>query len=65
MSKSTLGTGYSGLKESDIRAMSKEELQEAVIRMFACECIKFSDTDSWHGDFLLPDDLADAFRGRN
>lgn len=60
--KSTLGAGY-GLKEEDIRAMSKKDLQEAVIRMFACECKKFAE-DSWHGSFLLPDDLADAFRGR-
>jgi hypothetical protein len=61
---SSIKTSYSGCFESDIMAMSKEELQKAVIRMFSVDFTPFAEGDSWNGDFLLPDDLADAFRGR-
>lgn len=44
--------------------MTKEELQEAILRVFSLECYQFAKTDSWMGTFLLPDDIADAFRGR-
>lgn len=56
-------TAYSGLKKEEVLAMSHKELQEAVIRMLSVETIRFEEGDSWNGVFLLPDELADAFRG--
>ena len=56
-------TGYHGCTEEDILQMTKEELQEAILRVFSVECYQFAKTDSWMGTFLLPDDIADAFRG--
>lgn len=53
---------YSGCDELSIRCKSKAELEDAVIRMFSLATNQFSDGDSYHGEFLLPDDLADAFR---
>ena len=44
--------------------MPEDELREAVIRAFSVECRKFARDDSWMGSFLLPDEIADAFRGR-
>jgi hypothetical protein len=57
-------TGYHGCTEEDILQMTKEELQEAILRVFSIEFEQFAKTDSWMGCFLLPDDIADAFRGR-
>ena len=56
--------GYSGCKKEDILLMSKKELQEAIIRVFSVKEKDFSENDSYHGSFLLADELADAFRGR-
>jgi hypothetical protein len=43
--------------------MSKEELQKAILRIFSLKPRKFAPGDSWAGAFLLPDDIADVFRG--
>jgi len=40
----------------------KEELQDAIIRVFSLKAHVFS--DSYSGVFILPDDIADAFRSR-
>lgn len=58
-----LKINYDLLDEYSIRSMGKEELQDAVIRLFSVYSHKFAETDSWYGEFYLPDDLADAFRG--
>ena len=54
---------FHGCTEKDIMRMGKEELQEAVLKIFSLEWRKFAPGDSWAGAFLLPDDVADAFRG--
>ena len=43
--------------------MSKKELQESILRVFSLRPHWFQPTDSYAGVFLLPDDVADAFRG--
>jgi len=53
---------YNGCSEKDIRAMPYEDLVNAVIKMFSVQEIK---CEEWRGAGLLPDDLADAFRGRS
>lgn len=60
-----LAQGYNGLLDSDIRAMPHDQLVEAVLRLTHVHEKQFAPTDSWGGFFLLPDDLADAFRGRS
>jgi hypothetical protein len=57
-------TGYSGCMEDDILNMPEKELREAVIRAFSTESHLFAKDDSWLGSFILPDEVADAFRGR-
>ena len=52
----------SEMRESKIREMSHEELIEAVIRMFSVEAVN---SEEWRGAVYLPDQLADAFRGKN
>ena len=52
---------YSEITESEIRAMSHRKLLAAVLRMMNVETVKAQD---YLGSALLPDDLADAFRGR-
>ena len=59
-----LKTNYNLLDEESIRSMSKEDLQNAVVRMFSVYSHQFAETDSWIGEFYLPDQLADAFRNR-
>lgn len=59
-----LAQGYDGLHDTDIRAMSHEQLVEAVLRLTHVHEHCFDKSSSWSGFFLLPDDLADAFRGR-
>lgn len=53
--------GYDGITEAKIRAMSHDDLIEAVLRMMKVSEIKCQD---WYGAGLIPDQLADAFRGR-
>ena len=60
----TIATGYSGCTKDDIMNMPEDELRKAVIRAFSVECRNFAKNDSWLGLFLLPDEIADAFRGR-
>jgi hypothetical protein len=50
--------------KEDIMKMPEDELRKAVIRAFSVECRNFARDDSWLGSFLLPDEIADAFRGR-
>jgi hypothetical protein len=52
---------YDGLSEDSIRNMSHENLIYAVLRMFQVREIK---CEQYRGAGLLPDELADAFRGR-
>ena len=52
---------YEGLSEEDIRALSREELIDAVLRMFKVHSVR---AEKCLGDVMLPDSLADAFRGR-
>ena len=59
----SIKNSYHGCAEEDIMSMSKKELQEAVLRVFSLKPYTFKQTDSWMGVFLLPDDIADAFRG--
>jgi hypothetical protein len=54
---------YRGCTEEDIMRMGKKELQKAILRIFSLEPRKFAPGDSWAGAFLLPDDIADVFRG--
>ena len=56
--------GYHGYTKEDIMNMSEQNLREAVIRMFSVDTIEFGKDAGWMGDFLLPDELVDAFRGR-
>jgi hypothetical protein len=60
-----LKDSFAGCREEDVMKMTKEELQQAVLRVFSLECFTFAENDSWRGEFLLPDDVADAFRGNN
>jgi hypothetical protein len=60
----TIATGYSGCMKEDIMNMPEDELRKAVIRAFSVECRNFAKNDSWMGSFLLPDEISDAFRGR-
>lgn len=60
----TIATRYSGCMKEDIMNMPEDELRKAVIRAFSVECRNFAKNDSWMGSFLLPDEIADAFRGR-
>lgn len=52
---------YSGITEKEIRDMSHEQLVEAVIRLLKVEQVR---ANVFYGACLLPDSLADAFRGR-
>jgi len=62
---STISNSYHGCSNEDIMSMPEDELRQAVIRMFSSvRCINFAKTDSWMGSFMLPDDVADAFRDR-
>ncbi len=54
-------TGYKGLSEDEVRAMSYDELVEAVLRMFK---VYERPAENWFGPVYLPDELADAFRNR-
>jgi D-ribose pyranose/furanose isomerase RbsD len=56
-------TSYNGLSEEDIRAMSHEELIQAVLRMFARNIERAGEYEDY-SNVLIPDHLADAFRGR-
>ena len=56
--------GYDGCGKKDIMKMPENELREAVIRAFSVKTHKFHEGDSWLGAFVLPDEIADAFRGR-
>lgn len=60
----SIGNGYSGCLPEDIEKMTRKQLVEAVNRMFRVTGYKFGSNDSWCGSFLLHDELADAFRGR-
>lgn len=51
---------YKGGFERDIRDMSKEDLQEAVIRILS---VKSDTCETWHGQMYSMDKIADAFRG--
>ena len=53
---------YNGITEKEIRAMSREQLVEAVIRLLKVEQVR---ANAFYGACLSPDSLADAFRGRN
>ena len=45
--------------------MDKDSLQEAVIRMLSVKPVRFiNGLGGYNGEVYLPDDLADAFRGR-
>ena len=59
----SIKTAYHGCTEEDVMSMSKEELQKAILRIFSLKPRKFAPGDSWSGAFLLPDDIADVFRG--
>lgn len=61
----SIGNGYSGCLPDDVKKMTPEELVDAVNRMFRVSGYKFGPNDSYCGTFLLHDELADAFRGRN
>lgn len=50
------------MTEEKIRAMSHEELIDAVIRLIN---VKSVDAQNYFGAVYLPDELADAFRERN
>ena len=52
---------YDELTDEVVRAMPIEELQNAVIRMLKVECVN---ADDYNGFVLIPDKMADAFRGR-
>ena len=52
---------YEELTEEVIRLMPLEELQNAVIRMLNVKC---KSSEDYCGFVLAPDELADAFRGR-
>jgi DNA-directed RNA polymerase delta subunit len=52
---------YSNITEEKIRSMSHEELINAVLRLMNVKEVKAED---YLGAVFLPDDLADAFRGR-
>lgn len=62
--KLSILTGYSGCDEMTIRKMSKKELCDAIIRVFSVKAHKFNKSDSMRGEFLLEDELADAFRNK-
>ena len=57
-------SSYYGCTKEDIMNMPEDKLREAVIAAFSVECRNFAENDSWMGSFLLPDEIADAFRGR-
>ncbi len=59
----TIISSYSGCTKEDIMNMPEDKLREAVIAAFSVECRNFAENDSWVGSFLLPDEIADAFRG--
>ena len=48
------------MTEERIRAMSHDELVQAVIRMLNVE---YEEAEQWRGAVCIPDKLADAFRG--
>jgi len=60
----SIGNGYSGCFPEDVKKMTPEDLVDAVNRMFRVTGYEFGPNDSWSGSFLLHDELADAFRGR-
>ena len=53
---------YDQITEEHIRALTHEELIQAVLRLLRTEEIQCED---WLGPGLIPDHLADAFRDRN
>jgi len=55
---------YDGCSVDSVMKMTEQELREAIIRVLSIESIEFSETDSWSGSFILPDKIADAFRGK-
>lgn len=60
----TIGNGYSGCFPEDVEKLTREELVDAVNRMFNVGIYQHSSRCNWMGGFINPDDLADAFRGR-
>jgi hypothetical protein len=53
--------GYSEITEEEIRAMPHDKLVEAILRLMKVDMVL---AQNHRGAALLPDDLADAFRGR-
>lgn len=51
----------SEMTEASIRAMSHEQLIEAVIRMLN---VPYENAATWHGQICVPDNLCDAFRNK-
>lgn len=51
---------YKGCFEKEILAMSKEDLQQAVIRVLS---VKSDTCEKWYGPMYSMDKIADAFRG--
>jgi len=60
----TIISGYDGCHKEEIKNMSKKELQKAIIRVFSLQPIPFKDKDPYSGEFLLEDNIADAFRNK-
>lgn len=55
-----LNNSYHNMSIDDIKAMNHDELVEAVIRLTN---VKMVNCEDWIGSCLIPDQLADAFRG--
>jgi hypothetical protein len=60
----TISTGYSGCSPKDVEKLTREELVNAVNRMFSIGTGVHSARCNWRGNFIDADKLADAFRGR-
>ena len=56
--------GYDGCTKEEILAMPEDELRQAVIRVFSIPCREFTDDKGWFWRCNLPDEIADAFMGR-
>ena len=59
-----ISNGYSGCSPKDVEKLTREELVNAVNRMFDVGFGEHSSRCNFYGKFINPDELADAFRGR-
>lgn len=60
----SLANSYQDLDDSSIINMPHDKLVEAVLRITNMGFHQFGEADSYRGAFLLPDEIADAFRNR-